>query len=88
MNERDLQSLSVDEIMRRWPQTVRLFLDWGMGCIGCPIGDFHRLDDAAEAHGYEFDDLCAAVLLAAERSTISISVPRGHRRSASTDADP
>jgi hybrid cluster-associated redox disulfide protein len=84
----DLDDLPVDEIMRRWPQTVRLFVDWRMACVGCPIGDFHCLADAAEEHGYEVDDLRAALRLVIENSPISISVPPGRRRSAAAGGDP
>jgi hybrid cluster-associated redox disulfide protein len=43
--------MTVSEIMTRWPQTVRVFLDLRLLCVGCPIGGFHTLVDAAEEHG-------------------------------------
>jgi len=42
--------MPVDDIMRRWPATIRLFLQRGMLCIGCPIGVFHTVMDACNAH--------------------------------------
>lgn len=41
---------AVDEIMRRWPSTIRVFLDFGMRCVGCPIAAFHSIDEACEEH--------------------------------------
>jgi len=58
--------LSVDEIMRRWPTTIRPFLRRGMLCVGCPIGVFHTVMDACAAHGVDPDafaaELSAALL--------------------------
>ena len=45
--------MPVDEIMRRWPATIRLFLRHRMVCVGCPIGTFHTLADACDAHGVD-----------------------------------
>jgi hybrid cluster-associated redox disulfide protein len=42
--------MTVDEIMRRWPATIRVFIRHKMLCIGCPIGIFHTIQDACEAH--------------------------------------
>jgi hybrid cluster-associated redox disulfide protein len=41
----------VDDIMRRWPATLRVFLDHKMHCVGCPIACFHTVDDACREHG-------------------------------------
>jgi len=42
--------MTVDEVMRRWPATIRVFLDFNMGCVGCPIAAFHSVDDACREH--------------------------------------
>ncbi|MCB0137949.1 MAG: DUF1858 domain-containing protein [Caldilineaceae bacterium] len=47
--------MTVDEIMRRWPATIRVFIRNRMLCIGCPIGSFHTVKDASEAH--DLDEL-------------------------------
>ncbi|KJS18682.1 MAG: hypothetical protein VR78_04315 [Hoeflea sp. BRH_c9] len=43
-------NLSIDEIMRRWPATIRVMIRHRMLCIGCPFGIFHTVADAAAAH--------------------------------------
>jgi hybrid cluster-associated redox disulfide protein len=40
----------VDDVMRRWPATIRVFLNHGMHCVGCPIACFHTVDDACREH--------------------------------------
>ena len=42
--------LTVDEVMQRWPATIRTFLDYRMRCVGCPIGQFHTITDACREH--------------------------------------
>ncbi|MEQ1943891.1 DUF1858 domain-containing protein [Mesorhizobium sp. VNQ89] len=42
--------MPVDEIMRRWPSTIRVMIRYRMLCVGCPIGIFHTVADACAAH--------------------------------------
>jgi hybrid cluster-associated redox disulfide protein len=45
--------MTVDEVMRRWPSTIRVFLRHGMLCVGCPIAAFHTISEAAREHGLD-----------------------------------
>lgn len=49
----------VDDVMRRWPATIRVFLDYRMRCVGCPIGCFHTIDDACREHGADRETFLA-----------------------------
>ena len=42
--------MTVDQVMKRWPASVRVFLDFRMGCVGCPIATFHSVDEASREH--------------------------------------
>lgn len=64
MLESEISEMSVAGIMQQWPQTIRVFLDWHLHCVGCPIARFHTLADSAREHGYELGDLEAAILAA------------------------
>jgi hybrid cluster-associated redox disulfide protein len=44
---------TVDEVLRRQPATFRIFLDYKMRCIGCPIARFHTIGEACRAHHVE-----------------------------------
>ena len=61
MNEDIHLDLTCDAVMRRWPATIRTFLDFGMSCVGCPIAGFHTLMDACEEHGIEPERLLDAL---------------------------
>jgi len=43
----------VDDVMRRWPCTIRVFLRHRMHCVGCPIACFHTVADACVEHGVD-----------------------------------
>lgn len=45
--------LFVDEVMRRWPATIRVFLDYRMRCVGCPVACFQTVEEACREHGVE-----------------------------------
>ncbi|RIK83448.1 MAG: hypothetical protein DCC69_14130 [Hyphomicrobiales bacterium] len=47
------EDMTMDEIMRRWPATIRVVLDHGMLCVGCPIAPFHTVEDAVREHGID-----------------------------------
>ena len=42
--------MTVDQVMKRWPASVRVFLDFKMSCVGCPIAAFHSVDEASREH--------------------------------------
>jgi hybrid cluster-associated redox disulfide protein len=74
--------MSVDEIMRRWPATIRVMIRHRMLCIGCPIGIFHTVADAAAAHAID-EATFSAELLAAMRSDPSTEAPSAFEVNAS-----
>lgn len=43
----------VDEVMRSHPRTIRVFLDFKMNCVGCPVACFHTVNDACIEHGVD-----------------------------------
>ena len=53
--------LLVDDVMTRWPATIRVFLDFKLGCVGCPIASFHSVDDACREHGIDRASFVAAL---------------------------
>jgi hybrid cluster-associated redox disulfide protein len=42
--------MTVDEVMSRWPASIRVFIDFRMKCVGCPIAAFHSVEDASREH--------------------------------------
>ncbi|MGC3939693.1 DUF1858 domain-containing protein [Roseobacter sp. EG26] len=38
------------DILRRWPQTIPVFIHYKMLCVGCAITPYHTLRDACIEH--------------------------------------
>jgi hybrid cluster-associated redox disulfide protein len=87
MKYEKFSDLCVAEIMQHWPSTIGVFIDLNMHCIGCPIGSFHTLADAADEHGLLLDALAAEVSAAIDGETRA-GPERVRRRSAAGDAGP
>ncbi|MGG5812174.1 DUF1858 domain-containing protein [Falsiroseomonas sp. CW058] len=70
--------MPVEEVMRRFPSTIGVFLRHRMHCIGCAVGPFHRVDDAAAEYGLD-----PVALLAELRAAAAVPVqPSAMRTSA------
>lgn len=63
--------MTVDEIMRRWPATIRVFIRNRMLCIGCPIGVFHTVKDACDAHRIDEDNFSGELLAAMRKDDLT-----------------
>jgi hybrid cluster-associated redox disulfide protein len=61
------RSDTVDSVMRRWPATIRVFIEHRMLCIGCPIGTLHTIEDACRAHDLDPDGFQEALSRAVRR---------------------
>ena len=51
----------VDDIMRNSPHTIRVFFEFKLACVGCPIGCFHTVEDACREHGVNCDAFLKAL---------------------------
>ncbi len=63
-NRQYRDDMSMDEIMRLWPATIRVVLDHRLLCAGCPIAPFHTVEDAIRAHKIDGDDFRNALMKA------------------------
>ncbi len=51
----------VHDVMTDRPETIRVFLDFRMGCVGCPIACFHTVNDACGEHRVDRDAFLRAL---------------------------
>ena len=51
------KNMTIGEVVRNYPQTVEVLMDFGMGCVGCPASQAETLEQAAMVHGFEVDEL-------------------------------
>jgi len=60
----------VGEVMTARPATIRVFLDFRMACVGCPISAFHTVDDGCKEHGVDRGKFLAALRAMANAVTV------------------
>lgn len=51
------KEMSITEIVQQYPQAVEVFLQHGMGCLGCAAARFENVAQGASAHGIDVDSL-------------------------------
>lgn len=81
LTDTELEAMTVSQIMKRWPATMRLFIDRRLLCVGCPIAPFHYLADVASEHGVDQAALVEAVHRLVDKETTDVPAS-AHRRSA------
>ncbi len=65
----------VDDVMRDWPSTIRVFLDFRFMCVGCPIACFHTVEDACREHHTRVEDFLAALNAVAASAPDAMEAP-------------
>jgi len=51
------KEMSIGAIVQDHPETVRVFLNHGLMCVGCAAARFETLEQGAMAHGIDVDAL-------------------------------
>lgn len=49
--------VTVKELLDRFPQLLKLFMDLGLMCPGCPAEAFHTLADVSREYHLDLDQL-------------------------------
>lgn len=51
------KQMSIREVLMINPGTARIFMEFGMHCLGCPHATAESLEEACAAHGANVDEL-------------------------------
>lgn len=55
------RDMGIIEVVQRYPQTIEVFMNFGMGCLGCAAAHFESIEQGATAHGMDVDALMTAL---------------------------
>jgi len=55
------KDMTIGEILKRSPGSAMILMGYGMGCLGCPASQMETLEEAAEVHGLDTDELIKAL---------------------------
>jgi hybrid cluster-associated redox disulfide protein len=47
------KEMSIVDVVQKYPQTVEVFRNYGMGCLGCAAARFENIEQGAAAHGID-----------------------------------
>lgn len=51
------KDMTISEAVAKYPNTIEVFLEHGMGCFGCGIAQFETIEQGANAHGIDLKKL-------------------------------
>lgn len=51
------KDMTIGEVVRKYPNTVEVLMNFGMGCVGCPSAQAETLEEAAMVHGFDIEKL-------------------------------
>lgn len=55
------KDMSIGNVVQEYPETVPVFLEHGLGCLGCALARFENIAQGAQAHGIDVEVLMAAL---------------------------
>ena len=55
------KEMGIMDIVQQYPETLGVFSDFGMGCIGCAAARFENLEAGAKVHGIDVDAMVNAM---------------------------
>lgn len=51
------KEMTINQILRNFPQTLPVFQRYGLDCHDCQIADFEQLEHGASVHNVDIDSL-------------------------------
>ena len=51
------KDMTIQEVVENNPETIRVFLEHGLHCVGCSVARFENIEQGAMAHGIDIDNL-------------------------------
>ncbi len=48
--------MKIEDIVRRFPETIRVFDRYGVACLDCSAAEFDDVEHGAKAHGIDVDE--------------------------------
>ncbi len=59
--EKITKDQGIMDIVTTHPETLEVFAQYGMGCIGCAAARFENLEAGAKVHGIDVDEMVEAM---------------------------
>lgn len=56
MAETVTKDMNIRELVQKYPNSVRVFAAYGIGCIGCALSHYETLEQGLNAHGINVNE--------------------------------
>lgn len=56
-----LKYITIGEVVRNYPESVKILASFGMGCVGCPSSQAETIEEACKVHGIDVEQLINAL---------------------------
>ena len=63
------KDMPIGEVVQKHPETIAVFLQHGLGCVGCAAAHFEHIEQGAKAHGISVEGLMQALNEAVSQPT-------------------
>ena len=57
---------NIAQVLSEHPEAIKVFIEFGIHCVGCAAASFETIEQGAQAHGIPVDKLVEAVNKAIE----------------------
>ena len=51
------KEITIAEVIKKYPKTVFVFMDYGLHCVGCPMAQNDTIEGAAKLHQIDLEKL-------------------------------
>ncbi len=51
------KDMTIDQVVRQFPETVQVFSRFGVACLGCSAARYDNIEQGAALHGLDSDEL-------------------------------
>ena len=51
------KDMLIGDVVKKYPNSVNIMLDYGLECIGCHVATWETLEQGAQGHGIDVDNL-------------------------------
>jgi len=51
------KEMKIREVLKKYPQTIEVFLRHGLFCVGCPFSQEESIEEASKTHQINLDEL-------------------------------
>jgi hybrid cluster-associated redox disulfide protein len=59
MMEKITRDMTIMDVVNKYPQSIKVFFEHGLFCIGCNVAYRETVEQGATAHGIDVDGLMA-----------------------------